>query len=88
VGFAGAAAADHDGGFEASLEFGGEVVELGAAVDVDGLGGGVEDDFAVLALGDVLIDFGEQFGGDDAVEEVGKFGEEVGAGHRDLLSNA
>ena len=85
VGFAGAAAAGHDGGFEAGLEIGGEVVDLGVAVDVDGFGGGVEDDFAVLALGDVLFYFDHEVRRDVAVEEIGEFGEEVSAGHRDLL---
>jgi hypothetical protein len=66
---------------EAFAEFGGELVDFVLAIDGDGLAGGVEDDFAVVALADVGLDFGEEGGVDLAVEVVGKLGEEIGAGH-------
>ena len=42
-------AAGHDGGVEALAEAGGQVVDLVGAIDFDGLAGGVEGDFAVVA---------------------------------------
>ena len=35
----------------------------------------------MLALRDVVLDLGDELGGYGAVEEVGKFGEKVCAGH-------
>ena len=39
----------------------------------------------MLALREMLLNFGQKFGGNIAVEEVSEFGEEVCAGHRDVL---
>jgi len=77
----GGPALGHNGGVQALAEFGGELVDLVLAVDGDGLAGGVEDDLAVVALADVGLDFGEEFGFYLAVEVVGELSEEVGAGH-------
>jgi hypothetical protein len=78
---AGVAALGHDGGVQALAEFGGELVDFVFAIDGDGLAGGVEHDFAVMALADVGLDFGEELGIDFAVEVVGELGEKIGAGH-------
>jgi hypothetical protein len=51
------------------------------AIDRDGLASGVEDDFAVVALADMSLHFGEEFGVYFAVEIIGQLGEEIGAGH-------
>jgi hypothetical protein len=66
---------------EPLAEFGGKLVDLVLAIDGDGLTGGVEDNFAVVALADVGLDFGEERGVNFAVEIVGELGEEIGAGH-------
>jgi hypothetical protein len=79
--FSAAGAFLHDGGVEALAEFGGKLVDLMLAVDGDGLTGGVEDDFAVVALADMSLDLREEVGVDFAVEVVGELGEEIGAGH-------
>ena len=79
--FFGGVAAGHDGGAETCGEVFRKVVMLLAAVDVDGLAGGVDDDFAVMAASEVFFDFGEQLGVDLTVEVVGEFSEKIRAVH-------
>jgi hypothetical protein len=67
-------AAGHDGGVEALAETGGEIVNFVGAVDLDGLAGGVEGDFAVFAAAHVLLECGSGFGGYRVVDEVVKKG--------------
>jgi hypothetical protein len=56
---------------EAFAEFGGDLVELIASVDFDGLTSGVEDDAAVLAAGGVFLNLGAEIGAELLVEVVG-----------------
>jgi hypothetical protein len=70
-GFLGLLASLHDGGAEAAGEVFGKLVGLLAAVDVDGLTGGVNDHFAVVAGTEVLFDFRKEIGFDLAIEKVG-----------------
>ncbi len=70
----------HDGGVQALAQLGRKLVELVLAVDGDGLARGVEDDLAVVALTDVGLDFGEEFGIDLTVKVIGKLAEEICAG--------
>lgn len=78
---AGAAAAGHNGSVQALAQLGGEFVNFVFAVDLDGLAGGVQNNLAVVALADMGLHFSEELGVDLAVEVVGEFGEEIGAGH-------
>ena len=55
---------------EALAKFGGKLVELMLAVDGDGLTGGVEDYFAVVAFADMGLNLGEELWVDFAVEVV------------------
>jgi hypothetical protein len=70
-GFLGLAASSHDGRVKAVAQVVWELVGLLVPVDVDGLPGGVDDHFAVVAGSEVLFDFGEELRFDPAVEEVG-----------------
>jgi hypothetical protein len=74
-------AAGHDGGVEAFAEIGGKVVDLVGPVDLDGLAGSVEDDFAVAALVKMLFDLSARFSGNRVVDEFVKQGDKFGAGH-------
>ena len=74
-------AAGHDGGVEAFAEAGGHVVDLVGAVDFDGLAGGRESDFAVLAALEVLLQVGAEGGRHRVVNEIVEKGEELCAGH-------
>jgi hypothetical protein len=62
----------HDRGVEAFAQFGGDLVDLVAFVDFDGLVRGVEDDLAVLASGGVGTDFFAQGRAELIVEVIGK----------------
>jgi hypothetical protein len=62
----------HDGGVEAVAKLGGDLVELCASVDFDGLVGGIEDYAAVLAARGVDADLFAKLGGELIVEVVGK----------------
>src|SRR5271156_2871271 len=62
----------HDGGVEAFAQLVGDLVDLFALVDLDGLLRGVEDDLAVLAPGGVGANLFEQFWAESLVEVVGK----------------
>jgi hypothetical protein len=66
---------------EAFAELGRDLVDFVVAVDRDGLSGGVEDDFAMMAGGGVGANFFEELGADLAVKVVGKLAEKVSAGH-------
>jgi hypothetical protein len=59
---------------EAFAQIGGDLVELVASVDFDGLTSGVEDDAAVLAAGGVLLNLGEESGTEVFVEVVRQMG--------------
>jgi hypothetical protein len=64
-------AAGHDGGAETGAEIIGEIIDFVAAVDFDGFTGGVDDDFTMVALAEVLGYFGHQIGFDVAVKKIG-----------------
>jgi hypothetical protein len=74
-------AAGHDGGVEAVAEAGRELVDLVRAIDFDGLAGGVEGDFAVLAALKMLLELGARVGSYLVVNEVIEEGEKFRAGH-------
>jgi hypothetical protein len=76
----------HDGGMHTLADVGGELVELMIAIDVDGLGGGIEDHFTVFALSDVMFYLGQEFGGNGTIEEVGKLRKKISARHEDWPS--
>jgi hypothetical protein len=59
---------DHDGGAEAGSEVFGEFVELGVAVDLDGLLGRVANHVAVVAPGKMVLQLGFGFLVEDAVQ--------------------
>jgi hypothetical protein len=80
VGFGGEAFG-HDGLVEALLQGRLELKNLVIAINADGLAGGVDDDFAVVALAEVLLDFDKQLLFDLAIEVVGQLAEKVGAVH-------
>jgi hypothetical protein len=61
----------HDGGVEAFSQFVGDLVDLFALVDLNGLLRGVQDDAAVLAAGGMGADLFEQSGAELLVEVVG-----------------
>jgi|SRR5208282_1441576 len=48
----------HDGGLKPAAEIVRQLVELGIAVDLDGLAGCVADDVAVVAPRQVILEFG------------------------------
>ena len=56
----------HDGDVQALADFSGEFVDFVAAINLNGLAGGVEDDFAVAALSQVDFNLGAGVGGDDS----------------------
>jgi hypothetical protein len=74
-------AAGHDGGVEALTEAGGEIVDLMGAVDLDGLAGGRERDFAVVAVFEMGLQFAARLHGDFVVDQVVKQSEKFCAGH-------
>lgn len=77
------AAADFslEGVVEAVAGIFGERSRFGIAKNVDGLFRGVHDYAAILALHQVLLDFGSKRGVDALVEVIGKFGEDFRALH-------
>jgi len=77
-------AAGHNGGVEALAKAGGQVIDLMGAVDLDGLAGGVENDFAVLAVAQMGLEFGARLGGYGVVDQVVEKGEKLFAGHFSL----
>src|ERR1039458_3545718 len=79
-------AAGHDGGVEALAEAGGQVVDLVGTVDFDGLARGVEDDLAVAAAPQVLLQLGARLGGHRVVDQVVEKGEKLSAGHFSFLA--
>jgi hypothetical protein len=70
-----------DGGVEALADSGRHLVDLVAAIDLDGFAGGVEDDFAVAALAQVSFDFGSGLGCDRFVDHVVEDREKLSASH-------
>lgn len=48
----------HDGCLKPAAKIVGKFVELGVAIDLDGLAGGVADDVAVVAPGQMIFQFG------------------------------
>ena len=74
-------AAGHDGGMEAFAEAGGHLVDLVGAVDLDGLAGGAEGDFAVLAAAQVLLQVGTHLGGYRIVDQIVEQSQKLSAGH-------
>jgi len=69
--FSGGAAAFHYSFAHAQGELFREFVGLVTAVDVDGLAGRVDDDFAVMAGAEVLFDLSQKIGVDLTIEVVG-----------------
>jgi hypothetical protein len=61
----------HDGGVEAFAKLGGDLVDLVAFVDLDGLAGGVEDDAAVPAAIGMSLNFVSKIGAELFVEIIG-----------------
>ena len=74
-------AAGRDGRPELGFEVFGEFVELGIAVDLDGLLGGVANYIAVVAPSQVLFQFGFCTGVNDAVQVIGDLVEKFRALH-------
>jgi hypothetical protein len=64
-------AAVHDGAAKTVGEGFGKLIGVGAAVDIDGLSRGVDDDFAVMTGAEVFFHLGQEFGLDLSIEEVG-----------------
>jgi hypothetical protein len=71
----------HDGGAEAGAEIVREFVELGVAVDFDGLLGGVADDIAVVAPGKMVLKLDLGLFVEDAVQVIGQLVQEFRAFH-------
>ena len=69
--FSGGAAAFHYSFAHALGEFFGEFVGLVTAVDIDGFAGRVDDDFAVMAGAEVLLNLSHKIGVDLSIEVVG-----------------
>jgi hypothetical protein len=61
----------HDGGVKAFAQLVGDLVDLVTLIDFNGLVGGVEDDFAVLASRGVRANFVDKRGAEVIVEVVG-----------------
>jgi hypothetical protein len=61
----------HDGGSKAASEIFGKFVELGIAINLDGLLGGIADNVAVVAPSQVIFQFSACAGVQDAVKVVG-----------------
>jgi hypothetical protein len=74
-------AAGHDGGVEALAEAGGEIVDLMRPVDLNGLAGGGESDFAVIAALEMGLQFAASLNGNLVVDQVVKQSEKFCAGH-------
>lgn len=74
-------AAGHDGGVEAFAKTGGKVVNLVRTIDFNGFTGGVEDNFAVLALMQVLLQLSTCLSSDRVVDQIVEKLEKFGAGH-------
>src|SRR5208282_2006684 len=70
-----------DGNLESGAEVFGKLVQLGVAVDLDGLLGGVADDVAVVAPGEMIFQFRLCAGVDGGVQVVGQFFKEIRARH-------
>jgi len=69
--FSGGAAAFHYGFAHAQGEIFGELIGLVTAIDVDGFAGRVDDDFAVMAGAEVLLNLSHKIGVDLSIEVVG-----------------
>jgi hypothetical protein len=61
----------HDGGTKTAAEVFREFVQLGIAINLDGLLGGIADHIAVMAPRKMIFQFGLRAVVDDAVEIVG-----------------
>ncbi len=70
-----------DGGTEPVAKVVGEFVELGVAVDLDGLLGGIADDVAVVTPGEVIFQFGLSPVVEYAVEVIGQLLQKFRAFH-------
>lgn len=66
-----AGALGHDRGAETGTEIVGQFIKLGIAVDLDRLASGIADDIAVVAPGEVVVEFGLSAGVQHAVEVIG-----------------
>ncbi len=75
----------HDAADGVFADFGGELIDLVVAVDLDGLARGVDQDFAVIALGQMRANLFEQLCIDFVVEVIGHACEEIGTGHGSTL---
>jgi len=79
--FFGCEALGHDGGVETLAELVGDLVDLLALVNLDGLLGRVQDNAAVLASGGVGADFVEETWTEFLVKVIGEMDQKVGAVH-------
>jgi hypothetical protein len=86
-GLAALLAAGHDGGVEVFSKPGGKLVDLVGPVDLDGLAGGVEDNFAVSAFVQMLLHFGAGFRGDGVVDQIVEKRDELSASHDSALAS-
>jgi len=77
-------AAFHDGFVEAVAEGGGHLVDFVGAVDFDGLAGGVESDFAVLAAAEVFLEVGAHLSRHGVIDHVVEHGQKLSARHFSL----
>jgi hypothetical protein len=62
----------HDGRAETGAEIFGQFVELGVAIDLDGLLGGIADHVAVVAPGKMVFQFNLCGFVEDAVQIIGQ----------------
>src|SRR5580692_6859025 len=74
-------AAGHDGRVKTLAEAGGEVVDLVRAVDLDGLAGGREGDFAVVAAVQMGLQLGAGLHAYFVVNQIVEQSEKFCAGH-------
>ncbi len=74
-------AAGHDGGVQSVAQTLGHFVDLMAPIDLYRFAGRVEDDFAVTAFLQVLLDFSASLGGNRIVDQIVEYGEKLGTGH-------
>ena len=74
-------AAGHDGGVKPVAEVLRHLVNLVAAVNLNGLAGGVEDDLAMAAFLEVLFDFRAGLRSNRVVNQIVEDGKKLGAGH-------
>src|SRR5271165_2899528 len=71
----------HDGRSQAAAEVFGQFVELGVAVNLDGLLGCIANDIAVVAPGKMVLQLSFRFLVEDAVQVTGQLGQKLRTFH-------